>query len=209
MYEQKIIDNDVIRGNVITTINKSLFEKNRQEKRHSDRVGEFCQKIGQALGLSHTEIIKVKASGTLHDIGKIAIDENILHKPGSLTKQEWEDIKRHSEIGYRIVNSTFSITDMANGILSHHERWDGTGYPRGLKGSEIPLLARMIAIADSYDAMISNRPYRKPLTEEAALEEVIKNAGKQFDPELARLFVEKVLGKSWPDSPDEGDEISK
>ncbi len=201
MYDQKIIENELLKGNVINTFNKSLFEKNQVEKQHSDRVGEICQWLGQAVGMSVTEVSKLRASATLHDIGKIAIDEKILQKPGSLTKQEWEDIKRHSEIGYRIFNSTFNVTDMAHGILSHHERWDGTGYPRGLKGKDIPLLARMIALADSYDAMTSDRPYRKAMSATDAVTEIIKSAGTQFDPELAKIFVEKVLQMQWTQVP--------
>jgi len=123
------------------------------------------------------------------------IKDNILNKPGKLSEQEWNEMKRHTDIGYKIISSSFNMLELADGILSHHERWDGTGYPRGLKGEAIPRVARIIALADSYDAMISERPYRKALSEEEAFAEIRENAGKQFEPEIARIFIEKVLGK--------------
>jgi diguanylate cyclase (GGDEF)-like protein len=197
MYEQKMIENQIIKGNVINTINYTLFEKNKTEELHSKRVGELCGKIGQAIGLSDIEVIKIKTAGILHDIGKIMVDNKILIKTGKLTEQEWNEIKRHTEIGYRILSSSFNMLELADGILSHHERWDGKGYPMGLKGEAIPLVARIIALADSYDAMISDRPYRNALSEEEALVEIRENAGTQFEPEIARIFVEKVLGEQW------------
>ncbi|MBC8015586.1 MAG: HD domain-containing protein, partial [Sporomusaceae bacterium] len=131
------------------------------------------------------------------DIGKIAIEEGILNKPGMLTEQEWAEIKRHPEIGYRILSSSHEMLELTESVLSHHEKWDGTGYPKGLKGEEIPRIARIIGLADSYDAMTSERSYRKALSEDAVLKEIRENAGTQFDPEIARNFVEKVLGQSW------------
>lgn len=129
----------------------------------------------------------------LHDIGKVAIDENILNKPGKLIDEEWEKIKRHPEIGYRILSSVNDMAEMSEYVLAHHERWDGKGYPKGLKGEEIPLKSRIIAIADAFDAMTSERAYRSALSKEIAVEELIKNAGIQFDPELVKIFVEKVV----------------
>ncbi|OPY62219.1 MAG: Cyclic di-GMP phosphodiesterase response regulator RpfG [Pelotomaculum sp. PtaU1.Bin065] len=193
MYEHKVIENEAIRGNTIKIINDHLYEKNRWEEQHSKNVGELCRKIGKAMGLSEIEAGRLNAVGFLHDIGKIVIDENILNKPDKLSEQEWKEIKRHPDIGYRILSSTDDMLAFAGGILSHHERWDGTGYPRGLKGEAIPLVARIIALADSYDAMISERPYRNALSKQEALEEIKKNMGKQFDPEIAKIFIEKVL----------------
>jgi len=135
--------------------------------------------------------------GLLHDIGKIAIDDSILNKPGKLTEQEWEEIKRHPDIGYRILSTSYDFLELADCILAHHEKWAGTGYPKGLKGEDIPRIARIIAIADSYDAMTSERPYRKAMSEEEACIEIRKNSGTQFDPKIARIFIEKVLGMGW------------
>lgn len=197
MYEHKIINKEAIRGNAINTIINTLYEKNHREEQHSKRVGEICQEIGRALGLSEIEVSRLKAVGLLHDIGKIAIEENILNKPGKLSEQERNDIKRHPDIGYRILTSSYDMLELSDGILSHHERWDGAGYPKGLKGEAIPMVARIIALADSYDAMTSERPYRKALSEEIVLAEIRNNAGTQFDPEIARIFIEKVLDKRW------------
>jgi HD-GYP domain-containing protein (c-di-GMP phosphodiesterase class II) len=142
------------------------------------------------------QISMLHTAGLLHDIGKIAISEEILNKPGKLAPNEWEEIKRHPDIGYRILGSSYDMLELAECILAHHERWDGLGYPKGLKGLEIPAEARMIAIADAYDAMTSERPYRKPLSKQDALSEIIRCSGSQFDPEIVTVFVEKVSSHS-------------
>jgi diguanylate cyclase (GGDEF)-like protein/PAS domain S-box-containing protein len=192
MYKHKIIENENVRSNIIGTIIKTLHEKNPREEQHSERVSEICQSIGKAMGFSEIEVTKLKVIGLLHDIGKIAIEEGILNKPGKLTKQEWNEIKRHPEIGYRILTTSYDMLELASCILAHHERWDGRGYPNRLKGEAIPRIARIIALADSYDAMTSKRSYRDSLSEKEALLEIRKNSGTQFDPEIARIFIEKV-----------------
>jgi two-component system sensor histidine kinase ComP len=194
MYKHKIIENKSMRNNIISTILKTLHEKNPREELHSERVSEICQNIGRALGFSEIEINRLKVVGLLHDIGKIAIEEGILNKPGKLTEQEWNEIKRHPDIGYRILSTSYDMVELADCILAHHERWDGTGYPKGLKGEAIPRIARIIALADSYDAMTSERPYRKSLSEEEAIREILKNSGVQFDPEIVKIFLKNVLG---------------
>ena len=195
MYRNKTLENVSVRSNMINTIINTLHEKNPREEKHSKRVSEICQEIGKTIGLSEVEVSKLKVGGLLHDIGKIAIEEGILNKPGKLTDQEWDEIKRHPAIGYRIISSLHELQELSEGILLHHEKWDGTGYPKGLKGEAIPRIARIIAIADSYDAMTSERSYRKSMSEEIALGEIRKNAGIQFDPELAIIFVEKVADR--------------
>ena len=197
MYKHKILENEDMRGNTIGTIINTLHEKNPREEQHSKRVSEICQNIGIAIGYSEIKISKLKVVGLLHDIGKIAIEEGILNKPGKLEEQELYEIKRHPDIGYRILSSSLEMQELAEGILAHHEKWDGTGYPKGLKGEAIPTVARIIALADSYDAMTSERTYRKALSEEVVLAEIRNNAGTQFDPEIARIFIEKVLNKRW------------
>ncbi|MGE5626634.1 MAG: FIST N-terminal domain-containing protein [Solirubrobacterales bacterium] len=195
MYEHKIIESKALKNKVIGIINNTLFEKNKLEEQHSKRVGELCQKLGAAIGLTEVETIELKTAGVLHDIGKIVLEDKLLMKAEKLNEQEWNAIKCHSDTGYQIVNSCFNLQDLANGILSHHERWDGKGYPTGLKGDEIPLTARIIALADSYDSMISDKPYRKALSKEEAIAEIRDNAGTQFEPEIAKIFIEKVLGE--------------
>lgn len=203
MYKNKVIENEGIRGNTIGTIIHTLHEKNPREEQHSKRVSRICVSIGKAMGLSGIEINKLKVVGLLHDIGKIAIEESILNKNSALTAQEWDEIKRHPEIGCRILSASYEMGELAECVLAHHERWDGAGYPKRLKGEEIPKIARIIMLADSYDAMISERPYRKALSEERILEEIRNHAGLQFDPEIAEIFVEKVLNRPWQSETDQ------
>lgn len=197
MYKHKLIQNEGLRKDIINTITKTLYGKSPREQKHSERVGEVAGKIGAAIGFSETGIDKLKLTGHLHDIGKIAIEEGILNKAGYLTEKEQEEIRRHPDVGYRILSAASGMQDLADCVLAHHERWDGKGYPRGISGEEIPIEARIIALADSYDAMSSERPYRKALSEDVILYEIRKNAGYQFDSDIAKAFVEKVLGKPW------------
>ncbi len=194
MYKKKLFEGPSMRGRTISLIVNTLHEKNRREEQHSRRVAELCEKLAMNLNMTEDKIKEIKNAGLLHDIGKIAISENLLNKPGKLTTEELEEVRRHPEIGYRILCSANEMTDIAEYVLSHHERWDGGGYPRGLSGEEIPLQARMIAIADTFDAMTSIRSYRDPVSEEDAARELMKYAGTQFDPELVHCFVHKVLG---------------
>ena len=140
--------------------------------------------------MTDDELDLLKLISELHDIGKIAIDDSILNKPGKLDDKEWEAIKKHPEIGYRILSATPEYSEIAQDILSHHERYDGKGYPRGLVGEEIPIRARIISIADAFDAMISDRPYRKAMTTYEAIEEIKRNSGSQFDPEISKIFLD-------------------
>ena len=197
MYEKKLFESPSMRGKTIGAIISTLHEKNKREEQHSHRVSALCKRMGEALGLSEHKIEELKSVGLLHDIGKIAIDENIFNKPGKLTDDEWKEIKRHPEIGYRILSTVNDMSETAEYVLAHHEKWDGKGYPRGLKGEEIPFASRIITIADAYDAMTSERNYRSVLPNEVALEELQKNAGIQFDPKLVSVFIEKVLGNEW------------
>lgn len=193
MYKNKIVESQGLRGSIIKTVIHTLHAKNPREENHSQRVSTISEYMGKALKLPDIEVRKLKAVGLLHDIGKIGIEDSILDKVDTLTKEEYAEIKKHPEIGYRILNASADMAEFAEITLSHHERWDGRGYPKGLRGEEIPLLSRIVSIADSYDAMTSDRPYRKALTKEEAAREISANAGSQFDNQLAHLFLEKVF----------------
>ena len=142
------------------------------------------------MNLSKDEKEKLILLAQVHDIGKIGIPDDILNKKGKLAPDEWEIMKSHSEKGYRIALSSSELSKIADLILKHHERWDGTGYPIGLKGDEIPLECRILAIVDSYDAMTHQRPYNNPKTPEEAFKEIERCAGTQFDPVVAKVFIE-------------------
>lgn len=193
MYRRKLSESKSMHYRTVEIILKTLREKSERERKHSDRVSSLCEAIGAACGFDKEELRELKTSGLMHDIGKIAIDLSILDKPEKLTLAERIEIERHPEQGYQILRSINEFARLAEYVLAHHERWDGKGYPRALKGEDIPLEARIIAIADSYDAMTSDRPYRQAMTREAAAEELQRNAGSQFDPRLVKIFLEKVF----------------
>lgn len=197
MYHHKLYMGSSMRSKTIDLIINTLYEKSNREMFHSKRVGDLCNSIAQAMHVDTNMIKQIALAGLLHDIGKMGVEENILNKPASLDIKEWEQMKRHPEVGYRILSSSEEFTEVARYVFEHHERWDGKGYPKGLKGVEISLQARIIGVADSYDAMTSDRTYRKGLSEEEAVSELRRNAGTQFDPIVAQVFVEEVLGKSW------------
>ncbi len=157
---------------------------------HTQRVTEYSLLLAQQLELPEDQIILLRRGTPLHDIGKIGIDDAILRKPGKLTAQEFDVMKTHTTKGAKILEQVADFADVIPIVRSHHERWDGGGYPDGLKGEDIPRLARIVAVADTFDAMTSDRPYRKGLAPEIAFAEVEKQAGKQFDPEIAKAFLE-------------------
>jgi putative nucleotidyltransferase with HDIG domain len=156
---------------------------------HAARVTELALRLAEAVGAGQGRIEAIKAGGPLHDIGKLELDRAILDKPGALDPEELDEIRTHPELGARMLRGIRSLRTSLDCVLHHHERWDGAGYPYGLGGDEIPLEARILAVADAYDAMTSMRPYREPRTREEALAEVERCAGSQFDPSLARVFL--------------------
>jgi diguanylate cyclase (GGDEF)-like protein/PAS domain S-box-containing protein len=193
MYKNKVVESEGLRGSIIKTMLHTLHAKNSREEKHSRRVSSISQSIGKALQLPVLELNKLKAVGLLHDIGKIGVEDSILDKVDALTQKEFDEIKKHPDIGYRILNSSTDMKELAEITLSHHERWDGKGYPKGLRGAEIPVLSRIISIADSYDAMTSDRPYRKALTKGETVRQIFENSGTQFDEQIAKVFIEVVV----------------
>lgn len=189
MYRHKLYESGSARSKTIDLIMNTLYEKNNREMLHSKRVSQICEIIAKKLHIDQDGVNQIRIAGLMHDIGKIGIDEKILNKTDKLTIDEWEEIRRHSEIGYRILSSVNEFSEIAEFVLEHQERWDGTGYPKGLKGEEISIEARIIAIADAYDAMTGERTYGKIFTKEEAIDEISKCSGSQFDPEIAKMFL--------------------
>jgi len=197
MYRHKLSESSSMKSKTIDLIMNTLFEKNNREMLHSKRISEICEDIATKMNFNKDDINQIRIAGLMHDIGKIGIDGKILNKTQKLSSDEWKEIERHSEIGYRILSSVNEFSEIAEHVLEHHEKWNGKGYPRGLKGEEISLQARIIAVADAFDAMTRDRTYSKALSEEEAINEIRRCSGTQFDPEIAGVFVEKVLGKEW------------
>ncbi|MDY0235413.1 MAG: diguanylate cyclase [Gudongella sp.] len=192
LQKNKMLEAKSHQSSIIATIMATMIERSQETKEHGDRIALYSKMIGEKIGLPPNSMDQLHLLSMLHDIGKIGIDDRILNKPGKLNNEEWIEMKKHAEIGYRIAMSTSELTTSAELILTHHERWDGKGYPQGLSGEDIPLLSRILAIADAYDAMTENRVYRKAMTSEEALAEIKNNLGTQFDPQLAELFIKLI-----------------
>ncbi len=160
---------------------------------HSERVSELAARIASRLGLDEEQTELTRLATSLHDLGKLAIPEEILRKPGKLTQAERLVLERHPRIGFQMLEG-LDVDPVAEWVLHHHERWDGTGYPDGLRGEEIPIGARIIFVADAYDAMTSDRVYRRRMTDGEAMEELISCAGTQFDPAIVAAFAEEFGG---------------
>lgn len=196
MYKIKLTESRSTKSSVLQALLRTLAEKSFETEVHTMRMQEIARAIGINLNLPNAELSRLELLITLHDIGKINISEEILTKKESLTSEEWEIIKKHPEIGFRIAKATDNFSHVAEEILSHHERWDGTGYPRGLKGEEIPLLARITSVADAYEVMSNGRPYKLAMTTEDIVNEFMNCSGKQFDPELVSIFLTLIAKKA-------------
>ncbi|MBN2540972.1 MAG: diguanylate cyclase [Bacilli bacterium] len=193
MYLYKIADSASVRNKIIDALLKTLYEKDIYSEEHSQRVSDYAFMLAKACNLTQKKINDIKVAGLVHDIGKITISNEILNKTGKLSEEEFNVIKLHSEKGYRIIHSIGDMDIIANYVLQHHEFYNGKGYPKGISGSDISLEARIISIADAYDAMTSFRDYKPKLSVEDAKKELLRCKGTQFDPELVDLFIEKVL----------------
>jgi diguanylate cyclase (GGDEF)-like protein len=190
MNEYKLLENESARSSIILSLKKALEERDYETEEHAMRMANLSSLLGKKLKFNYNELNELRLLAILHDIGKISISDNIILKPDKLTPEEWEIIKKHPEVGYRLAKSSRDLEQIAVGILHHHERWDGKGYPEGIKGKKIPVISRIVSIADAFDAMTNDRPYRKALSRDEAIEEIKREAGSQFDPTLAKLFIE-------------------
>lgn len=192
MYKNKLFWAKSIPDSVISSLVESLMETSFETKEHGKRIRKMVLKLGRAIGLPKSKLDELSMLADLHDLGKIAIPDDILRKKEKLNERDWQVLKSYPEIGYSIAQSSYKISCIAEYILTHHERWDGKGYPRGLKGEDIPLVSRIAAIADAYDVMRSGRFYKRTLSKKEAIEELRKSSGSQFDPKLVEEFI-KIL----------------
>jgi len=174
----------------VEALAESIEKKDRYTGGHTKRVVYYSMCVAKYMDLSHEQLEQVHLAAILHDVGKIGVEDSILKKQAPLTKEEWVVMKSHPEQGYDIMSRVEGLKDVMGGVRYHHERWDGKGYPLGLQGEEIPLIARIIAVADTYDAMVSTRPYRKGLDPQVAYDEIVLHSGSQFDPRVVNAFIE-------------------
>ncbi len=195
MYRNKIYTSLTGRQKTIDLILSTLYKKDLESKSHSKRVAKLSKMLATELGLSKEIEERVYKAGRFHDIGKMGISPMILNKETKLTNDEYKELKKHTEIGYRILKAVGNMSDIAEIVFSHHERWDGEGYPRNLKEDNISIEARILAIADCYDDMIVHRKYKKKMTKEEAKEELLKCGGTHFDSRFVKVFVENVVDK--------------
>ena len=194
MYINKTINRKNVNKDIFDTILVTLYKKCPAEKEHSLDVSELCTKLGSALQLSETDINILRQAAALHDIGKIILDESILTSD-SLSEEEFEKMQQHSIVGYRILNLFDDKLDIAELVYSHHERWDGTGYPQGLKGDQIPMLSRIISIVETYDRVSKKGELSLEERKKIALNVIKEGAGTQFDPQIAKAFLQMIEGQ--------------
>jgi len=192
MYREKLHHSQSNRSAIVQTLSTAMEARDFITDGHADRLQDIVADMGNALGLTASIISDLRLLARFHDIGKVGVPDHILFKPGKLTAEEYVIMQRHSEIGYRIAQSSPDLTPIADWILKHHERWDGQGYPLGLTAADIPLACRILGIADAYDAMTNDRPYRQAMTGAAAIAEIQHCSGSQFDPQLVEIFIKLI-----------------
>lgn len=192
MYQNKLLKSKSTKNKIVQSLLNTLNVKSSETKEHAVRMKSLARKLGKKQGLPSSELDRLSLIAVLHDIGKVTISADILNKKEKLTNKEWESIKEHPEMGSRIASASADFASVSEEILSHHERWDGNGYPRGLETEETPYLARIISIIDAYDVMTNDRPYREAISKEDALEEIEHCSGSQFDPDIVNAFIEMM-----------------
>ena len=180
----------------LAALTNALEFRDQETRGHSQRVAAYCLAIAKELGLSPEQMEAIERGALLHDIGKIGVPDAILRKPTALAPEEWAEMRKHVEYGYQILSEVEFLRDAALIVLHHQERYDGTGYPQGLKGEEIVIGARIFAVADLYDAMTSDRPYRKAMSHEEAVAEIRRNTGTQLDPQVVEAFL-RIPKEKW------------
>lgn len=195
MYQNKLLKESSNRNSLVKALMKTLEVKDYITEGHAERMEELAIKMGEKLNLSQSFMDRLKLLAKFHDIGKVGIPDSILKKPGSLTYEEMKVMRTHCGIGERIASVSAELEKISKLILMHHEKWDGTGYPLGLTGDEIPIECRILGIVDAFDAMTNDRPYRKALSYKQAIDEIIRCSGTQFDPSLVSVFI-NLVGKN-------------
>lgn len=192
MYRNKLLESRSCHSQILESLKRTLIENSIETEEHSRRVSEQSVLLGETIGLPEDKLVDLRLHASLHDTGKVGVKHEILKKKEKLTPQEWEAIKKHSEIGYRIANSSPILSSISRNILHQHEWWDGSGYPGGLKGIEIPLLSRIVAVVDAFDAMTSDRPHIRRRSRPEAIEELKRYSGVQFDPKIVKAFLKLI-----------------
>lgn len=192
MYQNKLLKESSTRNNLVKTLMKALEAKDYVTEGHTSRMDTLATLIGQALRLPQNVMDRIQLLTKFHDIGKVGIPDSILKKPGALTPDEWKVMKTHCTIGERIANESSELKEISHLILKHQEKWNGTGYPLGLSGEDIPIECRVLSIVDSYDAMTNDRPYRAALSPKTAINEIIACSESQFDPGMVKIFCQVI-----------------
>lgn len=196
MYNNKLLKEGSSKSALVKSLMKALEAKDYITEGHADRMTDVAMAIGTAIGLEQHRMDQLALLTKFHDLGKVGIPDSILKKPGPLTSDEWQVMLTHTIIGHRIASASPELEPISDLIYKHHEKWDGTGYPLGLAGEDIPLECRILTIADAFDAMTNDRPYRKALSVQAAVDEIIRCSGTQFDPGLVDVFSMVIMTKS-------------
>lgn len=205
LHQNRAHELEMARLEILERLARAAEYRDDTTGQHIIRVGRLSEQIGRVMGLSEDQLFRLRHAAPLHDVGKIGVPDAILRKPGALNREEWQIMQQHTVIGERILKDCdYPVIEMARQIaLTHHEHWDGRGYPDGLQGEEIPLWGRIVAVADAYDAMVSDRPYRPALSHEQAVDILRAERGRQFDPTVVDAFLEPhTFLQMEPDSSD-------